>query len=154
MKKYNKVCLGGTFDNIHIGHEVLLKKAFDLSAEVIIGLTSDEKAIQKRLNQDLKSYKHRHLLLTKFISDNFQETYSIVKLHDDWGPGIFDKDLEAIIVSEETMEVGNKLNLERESRNLPQLEIISISMILGSDGKKVSSTRIRNGEINLDGSQA
>jgi len=92
--------------------------------------------------------------LNDFLSNRFQEKYSIVELNDDWGPGVFDKDLEAIIVSEETENVAFGLNKNRKLRNLEELEIITIPLILAEDGKKISSTRIRNSEIDVDGIQA
>ena len=48
----------------------------------------------------------------------------------------------------------NKLNKNRKLRNLEELEIITIPLILAEDGKKISSTRIRNSEIDVDGIQA
>jgi pantetheine-phosphate adenylyltransferase len=154
VKKFTKVCLGGTFDQIHLGHKSLLKMAFSISDEVIIGLTSDKRANQNRLSEQIHRYEERHDSLNDFLSNKFQEKYSIVELNDDWGPGVFDKDLEAIIVSEETENVAFGLNKNRKLRNLEELEIITIPLILAEDGKKISSTRIRNSEIDVDGIQA
>lgn len=47
MAKYELVATGGTFDIIHKGHIELLKKAFEISSTVIIGLSSDELAEKK-----------------------------------------------------------------------------------------------------------
>ena len=63
MKKYGKVCLGGTFDRIHIGHEKLLKMAFEVGEEVIIGLTSDTKAKRGRVNEKLSSFSEYTFLV-------------------------------------------------------------------------------------------
>ena len=68
MKKYTKVCLGGTFDRIHIGHERLLKIAFEVGEEVIIGLTSDTRAKRGRVNEKLSSFKNRYTNLENFLS--------------------------------------------------------------------------------------
>ena len=42
MKKFRKVAVGGTFDEFHRGHKVLLMKAFEIGEHVLIGLCSDE----------------------------------------------------------------------------------------------------------------
>jgi len=154
VKKFSKVCLGGTFDQIHLGHKSLLEMAFSTSDEVIIGLTSDQRANLGRVNQVLHTYEERYINLNDFLTKTFSEKYSIVKLNDVWGPGIFDKDLEAIIVSEETNDVAIEMNKNRKLKNLGELEVITVPLILAQDGKIISSTRIRNNEIDLDGFQA
>ena len=133
---------------------LMLKKAFLISNEVIIGLTTDRKARETRSTGKLSIYEDRYNSLVSYISDNFKGKYGIVELNDKWGPGIFDKDLEGIIVSEETEDVAFELNKKRKYKNLKELEIITIPLILGEDGKKISSTRIRNGEIDVAGHQA
>ena len=154
MKKYTKVCLGGTFDRIHIGHEKLLKIAFEVGEEVIIGLTSDTKAKKGRGNEKLSSFKNRYSNLEFFLSNKFGNNFSIVKLNDDWGPGALDEDLDAIIVSEETEKVASELNKKRALKGLNPLDIVTVSLILDKKGEKISSTRIRNSEIDREGNKA
>ena len=154
MKKYTKVCLGGTFDRIHIGHEKLLKIAFEVGEEVIIGLTSDTKAKRGRVNEKLSSFKNRYTNLVNFLSKQFDNNFSIVELNDDWGPGALDEDLDAIIVSEETEKVASELNKKRALKGLNPLDIVTVSLILDKKGEKISSTRIRNSEIDREGNKA
>ncbi len=154
MKKYTKVCLGGTFDRIHIGHEKLLKIAFEVGEEVIIGLTSDTKAKKGRGNEKLSSFKNRYTNLENFLSKQFDINFSIVELNDDWGPGALDEDLDAIIVSEETEKVASELNKKRALKGLNPLDIVTVSLILDKKGEKISSTRIRNSEIDREGNKA
>ncbi len=154
MKKYTKVCLGGTFDRIHIGHERLLKIAFEVGEEVIIGLTSDTKAKRGRVNEKLSSFKNRYTNLENFLSKQFDINFSIVELNDDWGPGALDEDLDAIIVSEETEKVASELNKKRALEGLNPLDIVTVSLILDKKGEKISSTRIRNSEIDREGNKA
>ena len=154
MKKYTKVCLGGTFDRIHIGHEKLLKIAFEVGDEVIIGLTSDTKAKKGRGNEKLSSFKNRYTNLETFLTKKFDNNFSIVKLDDDWGPGALDEDLDAIIVSEETEKVASELNRKRALKDLNPLDIVIVSLILDKKGEKISSTRIRNSEIDREGNKA
>ena len=154
MRIYSKVCLGGTFDQIHLGHKSLLEMAFRLSNEVIIGLTTDKRANKNRSKEHLHTYQDRYSSLEGYLLKNFKGKYSIVELDDDWGPGIFDKDLEAIIVSDETEKVAFKLNKNRKLRDLEELKIVTIPLILAKDNKKISSTRIRNNEIDINGNKA
>ncbi len=151
MKKFSKVCLGGTFDQIHLGHKSLLEMAFSKSNEVIIGLTSDKRANLDRVNEALNTYEERYCALDDFLTKTFSGNYSIVQLNDVWGPGIFDKDIEAIVVSEETEEVAFELNKNRKLRNLAKLEVVTVPLIMANDGKKISSTRIRRKEIDING---
>ena len=139
---------------MHLGHESLLRTAFSLSEEIIIGLTSDTRAKINRSEEYINLYSERFESLDAYISNNFKGSYSIVELNDNWGPGVFDECLNAIIVSEETEKVAIELNVNRKLKGLRELEIVVVPLVLADDGIRISSTRIRNKEINIKGSKA
>ncbi|HEY8110666.1 MAG TPA: cytidyltransferase, partial [Candidatus Nitrosotenuis sp.] len=62
-----------------------------------------------------------------------------------------EREVEALIVSEETEYQGDVLNLQRKLRGIPPVQTVMVPMILASDGNRISSTRIRNSEIDAQG---
>jgi pantetheine-phosphate adenylyltransferase len=147
-----KVCLGGTFDIIHRGHEVLLNKALDVGDSIIIGLTTDARAKKGRENEDINSYSQREASLYNWLkSNNAEKRVSIVPLDDDWGPGALEDDINSIVVSEETKSVAKKLNTHRIEAGMPKLEVIVVPMLDARDGSRISSSRIRRKEIDSAG---
>jgi pantetheine-phosphate adenylyltransferase len=151
MKKYMLVALGGTFDLLHLGHLELLRKGFSISSKVIIGLTSDELA-KKKGKHLINAYAQRYHILEDTIKRNFPNvTYTISKLENDFGPAVLEKEVEALVVSEETIFQGNALNLLRRKRNLPDVDVIMVPMVLAKDGTRISTSRIKNSEIDSNG---
>ena len=151
MSKFDLVAMGGTFDIIHKGHLALLSKAFSISSHVIIGLTSDELATKKG-KKTINSYKIRLSVLENTINAKFPNiSFHISKLDNDFGPAVLEKEVQALVVSEETKKQGSVLNRLRTERNLPPADIITVPMVLASDGERISTTRIRNSEIDVDG---
>ena len=151
MELFDLVAMGGTFDAIHSGHIALLNKAFSISSKVIVGLTSDQLATKKGKNP-VNDYSKRLSLLKSVIEKNFPNiSYEITKLENDFGPAVIEGSVKAIVVSEETSSKGVHLNELRAERNLPPVEIVMIPMVLAKDGKAISSTRIKNSEIDTSG---
>ncbi len=151
MSKFSLVAMGGTFDIIHRGHLTLLSNAFDVSDKVIIGLTSDELTTKKGKNLD-NHYEQRLENLILAISKEFpKSSYQISKLDNDFGPAVLEKEVQALVVSDETNYQGDVLNKLRAEKNLTPVEVISVPMYLAKDGTRISSTRIKNSEIDSEG---
>jgi cytidyltransferase-like protein len=152
-KKYDVVATGGTFDVIHIGHLALLSKAFQVGKKVIIGVSSDTFARANKGNKKLiHSYEQRVSNLKAKIEDKFGNvSYEISKLDDVYGPTVLYGYVDAIVSSTETAVNGHLINEIRSKKGLKPLNIISVNMIQAEDGYPVSSTRIRNGEIDSFG---
>jgi pantetheine-phosphate adenylyltransferase len=151
MPKFQLVALGGTFDILHKGHFGLLKTAFSISSKVIIGLTSDEFATKKGKSL-LHNYSQRYESLESTIMKKFPNVqYEISKLENNFGPAVLEKGIDALVVSEETIEQGKILNKLRNEKHLPPVEIIIVPMVLAIDGKRISTTRIKDSEIDPQG---
>lgn len=151
MSQFGLVAMGGTFDIIHKGHITLLAKAFSISTNVIIGLTSDELA-EKRGKKTMNNYEKRFETLTNTINTNFpNHLFQISKLDNDFGPAVLEENVQALIVSDETGNQGEILNQLRREKNLSPVKIVIVPMVLAHDGNRISTTRIKNSEIDIDG---
>ena len=151
MSKFDLVAMGGTFDIIHKGHLALFIKAFSISSNVIIGLTSDELA-KKKGKKISNDFSQRFKILSSEIEKNFPgKKYQLSKLDNDFGPAVLEGKVQALVVSEETSHQGKVLNQLRSEKNLPPVETIIVPMIKADDGTRISSTRIRNFEIDSQG---
>ena len=151
MYRYKLVAMGGTFDILHKGHVELLRHAFNISESVIIGVTTDTFAAQ-RGKCVRNSYKIRIVNLKKLLKNSFPRSkYKIRKLQEDFGPTLYTKDVEALVVSKETKKKGAILNKTRGERGLPAVDVITVDLVLAKDGKRISSTRIKSGEIDREG---
>jgi len=149
--QFKLVAMGGTFDIVHIGHLSLIEKAASISEKVIIGLTSDSLATKsgKKLRNN---YETRLENLKKILTEKFSDSlFEIAMLDDDFGPAVIKGEVDALVVSEETGKKGDILNAKRNDLGLPLVEIIIVPMKLASDGERISSTRIRNAEIDDSG---
>ena len=139
--------MGGTFDIIHVGHLTLIEKAASISERVIIGLTSDYLATKNGKNLK-NNFEMRLENLTKTLNEKFSSSvFEIAMLNDDFGPAVIEGEVDALVVSEETSKKGDILNTKRKELNLSPVEIVIVPMKLASDGERISSTRIRNAEI-------
>ncbi|MEN4006689.1 MAG: phosphopantetheine adenylyltransferase [Methanobacteriaceae archaeon] len=141
------VAVGGTFDKFHKGHEKLLNEAFETGDNVLIGVSSDEFGGKKG---SIDPYPKRISRLEEFLQ-KFDSRYVIKKLEDPYGPTIHDSNIDVIVVSRETKTTADKINEIRRGKGMDPLKIFVIDWVLADDGKPISSSRIRKGEIDRDG---
>ena len=150
-KRYKTVVTGGTFDRLHRGHEALLSKSFEVGEKVVIGVTSDSFALKEGKRPE-QTYGRRVKALRAYLDRGFPgHPYVISKLDDFFGPGIASPDVQAIVVSSETAKRVKLANRFRADKGFPPLKVVSVDFVLAEDGRPISSTRIRAGEIDEAG---
>ena len=90
--------------------------------------------------------------MTEVISKEFpNSSFQISKLDNDFGPAVLEKGVEALVVSDEKSNQGTVLNQLRAEKKLPPVKIIKVPMFLAKDGTRISTTRIKNSEIDTEG---
>jgi pantetheine-phosphate adenylyltransferase len=144
-----RVAIGGTFQPLHDGHKVLLRKAYELSKNVDVGLTSDEMARGMR-TRPVKSYEERKGALHDWIKKEIGVEPSIFEINDPYGPTL-NEDYDCIVVSAETFPTAVKINEMRVARGKSPLTIYRIECVLAEDGRPISATRVVKGEIDVHG---
>jgi cytidyltransferase-like protein len=150
--RYRAVAVGGTFDILHIGHEKLLAKAFELGELVFVGVTGDR--LVSKLNKDHPVRKfalRRRDLRRLFKARGWLRRARITELKDPFGPATRRKRLDALVVSEETRSNGLQVNTLRRNQGLNPLKLYVVRMVRTKDGLLLSDTRIRRGEVNPQG---
>jgi pantetheine-phosphate adenylyltransferase len=152
MRKLRKVAVGGTFDELHKGHRVLLVKAFEIGDHVLVGLCSDKFVEKLGKPHATASYMERRKELKKFLKNiGVTDRAEIVPLHDPYGPTVTDRCIEGLVVSQETEPAAKMINEKRERAGLPLLKIFAINLVPSENCSPISTTRIRRGEMDREG---
>ena len=148
---YDYVCIGGTFDNLHNGHKILLSTAqLKCQKALTIGVTDHNMVRHKTLWELIESPQARIAKLNAYLTDiDPYIDYKLSPIQDPFGPAIVDGSLQAIVVSEETIRGGQKINDIRATKEMSQLQIDVIRLL--NDGhrqhkieeEKVSSSSLR-----------
>jgi len=149
---YEHVAIGGTFDEIHYGHLMLILMALRLGERILIGVTTDEFVKELGKEHEVRSYAERVERLRRELEKRgWVERCKIIPLSDPYGPAIEDPSIEVLVTSPFTHFRGVEINEQRVRRGLKPLRIVVCPLVVAEDGKPLSSTRIAKGEISLDG---
>ena len=139
--------VAGTFDVLHDGHKALLRRAFEVGDVVMVGITSDRMASGSR---GVSVPMHiRRAELEAFLSDMGE--HRIFEIDDIYGPDEVMDSVDVLVVSEETMDNGRRVNERRVSRGLKPMELSVVPLVMSDDGGKISSSAILMGEYGRSG---
>ena len=146
-----RVCIGGTFDTLHKGHELLINKAFQTAGKqgsVFIGITTG-KIPKKKGN--IKSFEERKKTIEQYLlKKGCINRVTIQPIKDKYGPSIKDE-FDAIVISPETKSTAEEINDKRRRNMKKPLKIVQVPFVLANDGTPISSSRIRKKEIDENG---
>lgn len=151
---YTHLFVAGTFDGLHKGHIALFMRAFHEGERVTIGVTSDA-FVQKYKSVQLgkfAQYSIRKNQLEAWVTaKRLRGRATIIPIDDPYEPAASMGDLDALVVTGENRKRGEEINELRRSRGLAPLTLIEVPMVAAEDGQPISSTRMRNGEIDHNG---
>lgn len=160
LTTYPVAALGGTFDHLHVGHKILLTMASLIAErEIIVGVTDDAMLTKKSNAALLEPIDERIATVNAFISlvrlPFIPLNQRVVKLEDVAGPAATEADLQALVVTDETLSGAEFIDGKRKENGLSSLENWVIGVV-GSEGQtelkgdakalaesKIGSTAIR-----------
>ena len=139
--------VAGTFDVLHDGHRALLRRAFEVGDVVMVGITSDRMASGSR---GVSVPMHiRRADLEAFLADMGE--HRIFEIDDIYGPDEVMDSVDVLVVSEETLDNGRRVNERRVSRGLKPMELSVVPLVMSDNGGKISSSAILRGEYGRSG---
>lgn len=153
-KKTDVVAVGGTFDHIHDGHKILLQTtAFCALKHVIVGVTGPDLLKKKKYAEMLQPLSTRIDLVAEILQRNLppQVLFSIYEINDVCGPTGFVRNINTLVISQETAAGAKFVNNYRKERGFSALEVVLVAVV-GGDGSgsaennwkgKLSSTDFR-----------
>lgn len=151
-RKFETVVVGGTFDEFHRGHKALLLKAFEVGDRTIIGLSTDDLALKLKKNHEVAPYKKRLKELNDFLKEQgVLKRAKIVPLKNPDGITLSKGCAQALVVSRETEARAREINRKRKAKGLLPLHVIVVNMVPTENHLAISTTRIKQKEIDREG---
>ncbi|CAG7837641.1 unnamed protein product, partial [Allacma fusca] len=131
METYDAVVLGGTFDRIHNGHKILLTESvLRCKKKLTVGVTNEEMTKSKRLNELMEPCEVRMENVLEFLEDTSPALeFRVVPISDPFGPTISEENMDAIVVSQETIKGATKINEIRSQKGFRPLVVHSIDLV-------------------------
>lgn len=146
MPKFESLGFGGTFDRLHSGHTLILDLAAYYGSEIQIGLIGENylKQHKKIHGESIFPYSKRKECVINYLK-NRKNPCKIIKIDtiDKDKEYAIESDLNAILVSPETIAGALAINRKRKLLKTPPLIIILVPFVTSKNGMKISSSTLR-----------
>ncbi|KAI0345333.1 Nucleotidylyl transferase [Trametopsis cervina] len=154
---YPVVASGGTFDHLHAGHKILLSMGAWIARDKLIVGVTDDSLLKGKANKDVLQSLSERLAITRNFLEMFKPgiEYYIVPITDVAGPTGWDPNVQAIVVSKETLNGAAAIQEIRRKKGFNSLKTFVIDVISHTEASldaedaetlrktKMSSTFIR-----------
>eukprot|EP00271_Cylindrocystis_brebissonii_P021050 TRINITY_DN733_c0_g5_i1.p1 TRINITY_DN733_c0_g5~~TRINITY_DN733_c0_g5_i1.p1 ORF type:complete len:786 (-),score=146.08 TRINITY_DN733_c0_g5_i1:112-2469(-) len=153
--RFRGVVVGGTFDRLHKGHELLLRSALALVAPggvLAVGISTGPELLRRKVLYELiQPFENRRRAVEELLRPLAEASKvelaltAITKVAPE--RGATDPGLECIVVSEETQRGAESLNRARLANGVPPLQIIQVQTVAGeAQGASSSQEAVGEGE--------
>lgn len=128
---YTTTALGGTFDHLHAAHKLLLHLSLSLTTQKLIVGVMTPSLLQSKSNSQLLQSLDERIRTTKdfLLRQGTNVELDVVEIHDPFGPTAWDGDIQALVVSKETVSGGEAVNKKRKEKGLGKLDVWVIDVI-------------------------
>jgi len=135
------VAVGGTFDHLHAGHKILLSMAVWLARrKIIVGVADDNLLVNKSHRDLIQPLSLRISRVQSFLHLlNPRLQLEVVPIRDVAGPTGWERDVDALVVSKESVAGGEAIAKIREEKGLPPLRQYIIDVIASSPPTRLPS---------------
>ncbi len=143
-----KAAVAGTFNVLHDGHKSLIDRVFDVGDEIFIGITTD------RMSSSSRSITIPYYLREKAVREyasSKSKRFTIFPIEDMFGPKDLMSGIDILVVSEDKMDNGKKVQNWMKENFDKELELSVVPMKLKTDGSYICSTDILAGRCSRDG---
>ncbi|KAG2492810.1 hypothetical protein HYH03_008970 [Edaphochlamys debaryana] len=131
--RFRRVAVGGTFDRLHAGHELLLAATALVSEGfVFVGITADALLANKSHRELLQPYdvrKDAALSYLQAVRPDLQVSAGPLSDPKEPTAAETDPDMEALVVSVETLAGATAINAGRKARGFRPLTVVTVPVI-------------------------
>ena len=129
------VAVGGTFDRLHAGHRLLLAAtALAAQRHVFAGVTSDALLANKARRELLQAYEERAAAAERYclrVRPGLSVRTGALRDPKEPTQAELDPEMQALVVSRETVRGGEAINEGRRARGFAPLELVVVGLVGG-----------------------
>ena len=127
--QYGTSCVGGTFDDLHLGHKLLLTCAALLSRKLVVGVTDEVMLVNKACGDLVKPLAARVAVVEQFVRAIAPSVQlQVLPISDAVGPAVL-PEVDALVVSDETFAGVAAVNTARAAAGAPPLAGVSLPLV-------------------------